>query len=253
MTSSCASGRCERILNGDLTPVSEYRFGQSIPESFTFSRDGRYLYGSSYYTGVSNIFRYEVATGSMEAVSNAETGLFRPMPLADGRLVVLELHRRRFRPRDHRSPPDQGRECHHLLRRAGRREVPSGQDVAGCLAERRRRREAVTQKGPYVPWRNLEPLEWLSGDCRATRISFGIGYHFNFDDPLQFVSLGITAAYTPSTSLPGKERGHVDITGRYQFWRAELSWNRPDFYDIFGPTKRSRKGYAAKLGYDWEL
>ena len=37
------------------------------------------------------------------------------------------------------------------------------------------------------------------------------------------------------------------------FWRAELSWNRSDFYDLFGPTKRSRKGYAAKLGYDWLL
>jgi hypothetical protein len=81
----------------------------------------------------------------------------------------------------------------------------------------------------------------------------GIGYHFNFDDPLQFASLGITAAYTPNTGLPSEERGHVDITGRYQFWTAELSWNRSDFYDLFGPTKRSRKGYAAKLGYDWEI
>ncbi len=54
-----------------------------------FTPDGRYLYGSSYYTGVSNIFRYEVATGAIEAVSNAETGFFRPVPLADGRLVVL--------------------------------------------------------------------------------------------------------------------------------------------------------------------
>ncbi|TMH12572.1 MAG: hypothetical protein E6H68_13855, partial [Betaproteobacteria bacterium] len=54
-----------------------------------FSRDGRYLYGSSYYTGVSNIFRYEVATGDVVAVSNAESGFFRPVPLADGRLLVL--------------------------------------------------------------------------------------------------------------------------------------------------------------------
>jgi len=79
----------EKILNGDVKPLSEFRFGQSVPESFVFSPDGRYLYGSSYYTGVSNIFRYEVATGEVEAVSNAETGLFRPVPLADGRLVVL--------------------------------------------------------------------------------------------------------------------------------------------------------------------
>ncbi len=67
-----------------MKPLSEFRFGQCVPESFVFTRDGRYLYGSSYYTGVSNIFRYEVATGKIEAVSNAETGFFRPVPLADG-------------------------------------------------------------------------------------------------------------------------------------------------------------------------
>ena len=38
----------------------------------------------------------------------------------------------------------------------------------------------------------------------------GVGYHFNFEDPLQFASLGITAAYTPSSSLPSDERGHIE-------------------------------------------
>jgi hypothetical protein len=79
----------QKILSGDATPLSEFRFGQSVPESFVFTHDGRYLYGSSYYTGVSNIFRYEVATGAVDAVSNAESGFFRPVPLGDGRLVVL--------------------------------------------------------------------------------------------------------------------------------------------------------------------
>ena len=54
-----------------------------------FSPDGRYLFGSSYYTGVSNIFRYELATGELEAMTNAETGFFRPVPLDDGRLLVF--------------------------------------------------------------------------------------------------------------------------------------------------------------------
>jgi hypothetical protein len=83
--------------------------------------------------------------------------------------------------------------------------------------------------------------------------TFALGYQFNFEDPLQFASLGVTVAGTPGGSLPSDERSHVDITGRYQFWRAALSWNRSDFYDLFGPTKRSRKGLAAKLGYDWLL
>src|SRR6185436_9995304 len=73
-----------------LKQISEFKFGQSVPETFVFSHDGRYLYGSSYYTGVSNIFRYEVANGAVEAVSNAESGYFRPVPLADGRLIVFD-------------------------------------------------------------------------------------------------------------------------------------------------------------------
>ena len=41
----------------------------------------------------------------------------------------------------------------------------------------------------------------------------------------------------------------MGITGNYLGWRGGLWWNRSDFYDLFGPTKRSLKGFAAKLGY----
>ena len=47
----------------------QFDFGSFVPEGFVFSPDGRFLYGSSYYTGISNIFRYEIATGDIEAVS----------------------------------------------------------------------------------------------------------------------------------------------------------------------------------------
>ena len=80
----------------------------------------------------------------------------------------------------------------------------------------------------------------------------GIGYHLNFEDPLSSRSLGITAAYTPDEKPAGQRarpRRHrpADYLGS---GARELSWNRSDFYDLFGPTERSRKGYAAKLGYD---
>ena len=60
-----------------------------MPEGFVFSPDGRYLYGSSYYTGVSNIYRYDLASGQIEALSNAETGYFRPVPLDDSKLMIF--------------------------------------------------------------------------------------------------------------------------------------------------------------------
>ena len=241
-----------KVLNGDLKPLSEFRFGQSVPESFVFSPDGRYLYGSSYYTGVSNIFRYEVATGAVEAVSNAETGFFRPVPLADGRLVVLNYTAEGFVPaiiesrliEDVSAIKFLGTEVAEKYPVVKTWQVPPPSTVDD--------EKLITQKGPYVPWRNVS-LANAYPVLQGYKNSAGIGYRLNFDDPLRFASLGITAAYTPESNLPSNERGHVDIVGRYEFWNAALSWNRSDFYDLFGPTKRSRKGYAAKLGYDWLL
>ena len=78
-----------RLADGDATVLHAFAMGLAVPEGFVFSKDGRYLYGSSYYTGVSNIFRYELATEDLSAVSNAETGFFRPLPVRDSELIVL--------------------------------------------------------------------------------------------------------------------------------------------------------------------
>ncbi len=77
----------EKLQAGRFETLSRVPLRAIGPGEFRVFRDGRYLYGSSYYTGVSNIFRYDVATGAIEAVSNAESGFFRPVPLTDGRLA----------------------------------------------------------------------------------------------------------------------------------------------------------------------
>jgi hypothetical protein len=239
----------DRILAGDVKPASEFRFGQSVPESFVFSKDGRYLYGSSYYTGASNIFRYEVATGEVEAVSNAETGFFRPMPLADGRLVVLTYTADGFVPgiidakpiKDVSAITFLGAEVaeKHPVVKEWQMPPPSTVDYE----------KLVIRKDAYDPPRHLS-LESAFPVLQGYKNRVGVGYRFNFSDPLNFVNLGILAAWTPNDSLPSSERGHFEIAGNYLGYRGALSWNRSDFYDIFGPVQRSRKGYAAKLGYD---
>ena len=71
-----------------------------------FRADGRYLYGSSYYTGVSNIYRYELATSKLEALSNAEVGYFRPVPLGRSQLLIFHYTAQGFVPATStRSPP----------------------------------------------------------------------------------------------------------------------------------------------------
>ena len=242
----------DRVLAGDMRPLSEFRFGQSVPESFVFSGDGRYLYGSSYYTGVSNIFRYEVASGAIEAVSNAETGFFRPVPLADGRLMVLVFTAEGFVPATIEPRPLKDVSAITFLGAevaAKHPVVKTWQVPPPSVVDYERE---VVSKGPYRPLRNLA-IDNAFPVLQGYKDSVGAGIRVNIADPVPYVNIGITAAYTPDNKLPSEERTHLDITGSYLGWRGALSWNRSDFYDLFGPTKRSRKGYAAKLGYNWLL
>ena len=242
----------EALRDRRLEQLAEFGFGQAVPEGFVFSPDGRFLYGSSYYTGVSNIFRCEPATGQREAVSNAETGLFRPLPLADGRLVVQEYTGRGFVPSALVPTPLQdvsairflGAELAATHPVVTTWQVPSPATVDDAAL--------VTKRDHYAPLRELQLLNAypvLQGYKQAT----GVGYHANIGDPLGYAAIGITAAYTPDASLASNERLHAEVTARYLGWNAAVSWNRSDFYDLFGPTQRSRKGFAAKLGYDLPL
>ena len=239
----------DRVVKGDVTPLSEFRFGQATPESFVFSPDGRYLYGSSYYTGVSNIYRYEVATGDVQAMSNADTGLFRPVPLADGRLIVLTYTAAGFVPaiiepkvlQDVSAVTFLGTELVNKYPVIKTWQVPPPNTVD---YERQ-----VVREGPYHAWQHVA-VDSGYPVLQGYKNSIGFGYHANAGDPLGIFNVGVTAAYTPTGSLPGDERGHFDVTARYLGFRGSLAYNQSDFYDLFGPTKRSRKGYAARFGYD---
>jgi hypothetical protein len=206
-----------QVEAGDMTPLSGFRFGQSVPENFVFSRDGRYLYGSSYYTGVSNIFRYEVATGFVPAVID-------PKPVEDASAIrflgtaVTEKHP----------------------------EVTKWQvDPPSAVDDEK----LVLSRGSYAPTRHMA-LDNAFPVLQGYKDFVGAGYHFNFADPLGFAQVGVTAAITPYGNLPRDEWAHVMVKGRYLEWSGAVAWNRSDFYDLFGPTKRSLKGLAVTGGYE---
>ena len=243
----------EQLLAGDLKPRAEFSFGQSVPESFVFSRDGRFLYGSSYYTGVSNIFRCELANGATEAVSNAEVGFFRPADLGDGRLFVLAYTAQGFVPAVIDAKPLANVSNIRFLgtELVNRHPViKTWQVPAANVAEAER---DIIERGPYEPIQQMR-LANAYPVLQGYKSSAGVGYRVNFEDPIGFARVSVTAAWTPGNGdQPGAQRAHLDVQGSYLGWRAQLAWNKSDFYDLFGPTKRSRKGMLAKLGYDHYL
>ncbi|MDV7393287.1 hypothetical protein RZS08_18080, partial [Arthrospira platensis SPKY1] len=65
---------------------------------FQFSNDDQYLIGTSYYTGVSNIWRINIADKSFDLLSNDETGLFAPLQISADSLLVLKFQRNGMQP-----------------------------------------------------------------------------------------------------------------------------------------------------------
>ena len=239
----------EDLLQQKLEPIAEYNFMTSAPEGFVFSPDGNYLYGSSFLTGVSNIFRYQIETGEMEAVSNAETGFFRPIPLVDGSLLVFEFTGQGFIPTMIDPVPLEDLSAIVFLGNEVVKKHPVLRDwnVVSTLSDIDHESK-VTKRGKYRPYRELG-FESGYPIIEGYKDSAALGYAVKFQDPAQLHNLDISASYSPDSSLDSGERLHFSAEYRALNWRARYWHNDADFYDLFGPTKRSRKGDAFLLGY----
>jgi hypothetical protein len=238
----------EAVRAGKLDALSQYDFGQAVPEGFVFSPDGRYLYGSSYYTGVSNLFRYEVATGKTEAVTNAETGFFRPIPMADGRLLALEYSGKGFVPTIIEAKPleDVGA-IEFLGTRIAEKHPIVKTWNAGSPADVPLD-SMITNREKYRPLHEMRP-DGGYPMVLGYRDGVALGYQYGFADPLHLYRLDISLAVSVDGDTPSDEKLHATVDFRTLDWHARYVHNYADFYDLFGPTKRSRKGDALGVEY----
>lgn len=237
------------LLAGRVEPVAQTDFGASVPANFVFSPDGRYLFGSSYYTGASNIFRFEVATGAVEAVTNTETGFFRPIPLDDGSLIVFRYTGEGFVPAAVDAEPLEDVSAITFLGQKLVERYPALQEWSVGSPAEFDLEELVLDKGPYRSFASLG-LESVYPVLEGYRDSAAAGVRVNLSDPLLFNRISLTASYSPDHALPSDERVHLDLRLHRYDWRFEAKLNDADFYDLFGPTKRSLKGYSLGVGHD---
>jgi hypothetical protein len=242
---------------GDATPEVLFEFGEWSPSNFVFSRDGNFLYGSSYYSGVSNIYRYDVARGNMQPLSNAETGFFKPLPLTEDSLIVFAYSRQGFVPAMiPNAVPDSISAIKFLGNEIAekRKEVQEWMPAAGTDVNRAALTKATH---PYNTAHNfkmdnaypvVEGYQDIDGN-------FGVagGMRLNFSDRLGATSLDFTTSYSPTQELDASERLHMRAVFRYWNWNVTGTLNRADFYDLFGPTRVSRKGYSLAAQYQGNL
>jgi hypothetical protein len=80
-----------------------------------------------------------------------------------------------------------------------------------------------------------------------------VGMRVNFSDRIGATALDVTASMSPDQRLSPSERWHADAVFHHWGWTASATWNRADFYDFFGPTKLSRRGWSVGLAHQGNL
>jgi hypothetical protein len=237
----------DALGRGETTPVAAFDFGTAVPNGFVFSPDGRYVYGSSYYTGVSNIFRYEIGKKALEAVSNTDTGFFRPVPLGED-LLVFRYTGSGFVPA--RIPGSPVKDASAITFLAER-----------LVAEHPELEEWNVGSPMRIPYDAMEKRTGtygLAGGLRRESIypivqgykdTAAVGVRMNLSDPLQLNRAWVSASWSPGTALPAGERLHLNAEYHRYNWRGRVAWNGADFHDLLGPSKTGRKGYLASVGH----
>jgi hypothetical protein len=235
------------LTGPDAVPVATFDFGTAVPNGFTFTPDGRALYGSSYFTGVSNIFRYDLDTKKLDAVTNAETGFFRPIPLPDGGLIVFRYSGAGFVPTRIQPRPLEDVSAITFLGERLAAEHPIVKSWSVGSPADVPFDSMPQQTGKYRLAGGLK-RESFYPVFQGYKDATAVGMRFNFSDPLQFNRASLVASYSPAGELPQSERLHLRADYERFDWRGRVEFNAADFYDLFGPTKTGRKGYVFQVG-----
>lgn len=241
-----------------LFEIRELEFGNTFYRSlqkledntlnqFKFSPCNQYLIGTSYYTGVSNVWRVGIEDGSFDLLSNTETGFFMPYQYHTDSLLVLRFYRDGMKP---------GRIPLEVLYEANAIDFLGNHVVA-------RYPEVIDWSLPppppidtagvrEVPYRPISEMFLANAwpDVAGYKDVAAVGYRMLWRDPLSLSQIDLFVAGSPWSPYEDKQKVHAHLDWRYWNWTLSATLNRTDFYDLFGPTKRSRAGYSVGITHN---
>lgn len=238
----------DELINGNSDFREIYEFEDNSTADFRFSENGEYLYGTSYYTGVSNVFQIEFETGEMKALSNVERGLFRPLDVGGDSLLVWEYTTGGLRPALIQKRPIEDVNAIEYL---GQKIIENNPELKKWRLPSPKEIDIDSSLKTEKAYNSFENISLASvyPIVEGYKEFPSYGLKFNFSDRLGVNALDVTASYSPNPLLPEKQRTHILLD--YKFWtfKFKAAWNKADFYDLFGPTKTSRAGYSAQASY----
>ena len=256
-THTLAMFSTEDLENSNMKYEVLQQFEDSNLSQFRFSYDDSKLVGFSYYTGVPNIWSYDFDSKEMKLLSNVQAGLFAPYMASDSLLYAYSYSVEGMTP-----VTFEYGEVHdaNSIEFLGQRAYEANPQIAELSSLDTCIREtefgdiynSITEYNPLkeIKFQGFYPDVSAFTDRKAWNYMTPVlGGHLTFYDPLSRFSLDIFAGMSPWSNNEWKEKFHFSANVRYNNWSLNGSWNNPNFYDLFGPSRGSRKGYQISLGY----
>ncbi len=258
----------EDLMNEVFAPDTVFNFAVASPQSFRFTDDGKYMYGSSFYTGVSNIFRVEVETKKIIAMSNSITGLFRPTVIDSNKLFAFNFRSKGFQPV---FIPNQQVFDLANISFLGNITIEKFPELADWQIPIARASDfdldtLITYEGKYQAGKEMK-INSAYPIVVGYKNNVGIGYRMNIADPFNFRKLNFSLSYTPSAwtnglvidkdypvdTIGNDELFHFNFEYKTGQFTIDGAWNNAEFYDLFGPSQGSRKGLRLGVSYNKSL
>lgn len=249
----------EDLSQAIFNPVELLTWEDSNLGQFRFSLDDRYLIGSSYYTGVSNLWQIDLATREMELLSNTDIGLFAPLEYAPDKLMALQFERDGMRPVTLDRAVVHDANAVELYGQKTYENNTQALETVGLLKEPLPKIEFGDVYNNITPYNVFKEMRFagayptITGFTDTTawnRVTPVLGYRFFFSDPVGLNSIKLGVGISPWSRNDWKDKFHVDFEWKYYSWTLKAAWNHTSFYDLAGPMRASRKGYMVTLGYD---
>ena len=221
------------------------------PESPSWSPDENNIYWSAYTNGVSNIYRTELKTDKIEALSHGINGLFHPVYISKDSLFAFEFSEKGFYPVIIPNKP-----ARHLpaINYLGQEIINTNPEVLNWVLKNADDKKYEKNAELSEEYNGLNSINVLSFVPVLTGFQSQkvVGFFTRFSDPI--INHDITLEFGISPFNNNSVSPRIHLRAKYDYKKKiqiGIDYNAPDFFDLFNNRKRGMIGSKIYMAHTY--
>lgn len=247
----------QSIIISDLSNIKnggKFQFStissSGSPENPSWSSDDNYLVWNAYTNGVSNIYRCDLRTGEVKALTHNVTGFFKPVYISEDSLFVFEFTTEGLKPSLIANLPAERLPAINYL---GQQVIDKNPEVIDWALQNISKisdQSEFSDQKKFNSINNLQ-IQTFIPTISGFQKSKVLGIFSQISDPLLRNEISIEAGISPFKEIMNKIRFHLKFKyDIHQRFYVAAEHNPADFFDLFNDRKRGTLGNRFAVGHN---